>query len=256
MSQDNQEPRISLALDDDEIVHRKARKNSSPPPSSSDSGSGGGGGGFLSFLLTILVLALGGAAYYLYDQLTLAQGQLAQSQQRLDALEDRLSAAGENLEENSVTTQVKLQELDSEVRKLWDNVWKKQKEELEKNSADLDKAEKRLAALEGKQKSSDAALSKVTASFNADRDSLKSMGSKVDKALAQSDVNRRELLTMSAKLDTGGSLAEKVKALDAKVAQNTEWQDSVDAFRRQINRDIENLRQTITQYHSASPAPR
>ena len=95
-------------------------------------------------MLTLLIVALAAAAYYLFDQLTIAQGDLKQAQQRLEVLEQRLSSADESLEENSVTTAVKLKELDFEIRKLWDNVWKKQKQELAEHDAQLAKNEKLL----------------------------------------------------------------------------------------------------------------
>ena len=122
MSKEREEPKIALSLDDDEIAQRSEVKASAPVKASAN---GGGGGGTALFLLAVLVIGLGGACYYLYQQLTIAQSQLLSSQDRLEALEQRLSVADDSLEENSVTTQVKLKELDSEIRKLWDNVWKK-----------------------------------------------------------------------------------------------------------------------------------
>ncbi|MBD2858701.1 hypothetical protein IB286_06720 [Spongiibacter sp. KMU-158] len=233
------EPTISLTLDDDDLAHRAEQKKSAPVAK-----SGGSGGSGLSMLLLFLVLGLGGAAYYLYDQLVMSQQALALNQQRLDALEDRLSAAGENLEENSLTTQVRLKELDSEVRKLWDNVWKKQKETLQEHEADLKKQSVAIAKLE-KAQAADAVKLK----------GLDGFGDKLDRAVAQSEVNKKTLLSVQKEVAKGGNLETRIADLEKQMKEADEWLDSVNAFRRQVNRDLENLRQTMTQYHAASPQP-
>lgn len=252
MSTDKQEPRFSIAVDEEDVAQRAAVSSKELPPATAASG----GGGFVLFMLTLLIVALAAAAYYLFDQLTIAQGDLKQAQQRLEVLEQRLSSADESLEENSVTTAVKLKELDFEIRKLWDNVWKKQKQELAEHDAQLAKNEKRLAAIESRHRSLDAKLKSALQGYDADRDAMASMSGKLDRVIAQSEVNRKTLLEVNKQLTAGGSLDARVKAVERRVQQSEEWLDSVNAFRKQVNRDIEALRQTVTQYHSGSPQAR
>ncbi len=262
MSTERQEPKISLSIDEDDIVQpapsqRKTQAAPPPPPSS------GGSGGFVMFMLTVLILALAGASYYLFDQLSSAQKQLKSGQGRIELLEQRLSVADESISETSASTQVRLQEMDSEVRKLWDNVWKKQKEELAQHDAslttqkaNLEKAEKRIAALEAKLRTSDEQLAKIVKSYNSERESLTSMSGKLDRVIAQAEVNRKQLLDMGKQVASGGGLDARVKDLERRVSQNDDWLDSINAFRKQVNRDIEAMRQTMSQYHSGSPSPR
>ncbi|WP_027874188.1 hypothetical protein [Spongiibacter marinus] len=252
MSTDKQEPRFSIAVDEEDVAQRAAASSKELPPAAAASG----GGGFVLFMLTLLIVALAAAAYYLFDQLTIAQGDLKQAQQRLEVLEQRLSSADESLEENSVTTAVKLKELDFEIRKLWDNVWKKQKQELAEHDAQLAKNEKRLAAIESSHRSLDAKLKNALQGYDADREAMASMSGKLDRVIAQSEVNRKTLLEVNKQLTAGGSLDARVKAVERRVQQSEEWLDSVNAFRKQVNRDIEALRQTVTQYHSGSPQAR
>lgn len=252
MSTDKQEPRFSIAVDEEDVAQRAAASSKELPPAAAASG----GGGFVLFMLTLLIVALAAAAYYLFDQLTIAQGDLKQAQQRLEVLEQRLSSADESLEENSVTTAVKLKELDFEIRKLWDNVWKKQKQELAEHDAQLAKNEKRLAAIESRHRSLDAKLKNALQGYDADREAMASMSGKLDRVIAQSEVNRKTLLEVNKQLTAGGSLDARVKAVERRVQQSEEWLDSVNAFRKQVNRDIEALRQTVTQYHSGSPQAR
>ena len=264
MTTDRQEPKISLSIDDEDIAQRAAMKKPAPaaaPPAADAPASGSGG--FVMFMLTALVLLLAGVSYYLYGQLNTTQTQLLASQDRLDALEMRLSSADESISESTVTTSVKLKELDQEVRKLWDNVWKKQQDELAKHDAtlgkqqsEMDKSVKRIVALEAKLKTSEEQLSKISKSYNSDRESITSMSGKLDRAIAQAEVNRKELLNMGKQVASGGGLDARVKDVERRITQNEEWLDSVNAFRKQVNRDIESMRQTMTQYHSGSPTPR
>ena len=256
MSTDRQEPKISLSIDDEDIIPPAAPKKPAQASMPQGEPAKAGGGGFVMFMLTVLVLLLSGVAYYLYDQLSATQTQLLASQDRLDALEMRLSSADESISESTVTTSVKLNELDQEVRKLWDNVWKKQKDELAQHEAtlakqqsEMDKSLKRIVALEAKLKTSDEQLNKIAKSYNSDRESFTSMSGKLDRVIAQAEVNKKELLNM-------GKQVARVKDVERRITQNEEWLDSVNAFRKQVNRDIESMRQTMTQYHSGSPALR
>jgi uncharacterized coiled-coil protein SlyX len=49
---------------------------------------------------------------------------------RIADLEDRLADTDEGMSQNAAVQAAKIRELDSEVRKLWDNVWKRSKERL------------------------------------------------------------------------------------------------------------------------------
>jgi hypothetical protein len=262
VSTDRQEPKISLSIDDEDIVQRAAMKKPAEPMAPKEGGPKGGGG-FVMFMLTVLVLLLSGVSYYLYEQLAATQVQMLVSQGRIATLEKRLSSADESISESSVSTSVKLKELDEEVRKLWDNVWKKQKDQLaqhdvtlDKQQAGLDKAAKLIGVLGARLESSDAQLSKIAASYGSDRESFTSMAGKLDRVIAQSEVNRKELFTMAKQVATGGSLDVRVNDVQRRITRNEEWLDSVNAFRKQVNRDIESMRQTMTQYHAGNPTPR
>jgi hypothetical protein len=82
------------------------------------------------------------------------------------------------------------------------------------------------------------------------------MAGKLDRVIAQSEVNRKQLLDMGKQVASGGALDARVKDLERRVTQNDEWLDSINAFRKQVNRDIESMRLTMSQYHAGSPSPR
>jgi uncharacterized coiled-coil protein SlyX len=263
VSTDRQEPKISLSIDDEDIVQPGTMEKPAQAMTPAGGSPSGGSGGFVMFMVTVLILLLAAVCYYLYDQLTTTQAQMLASQDRIDALEMRLSSADESMSENTVTTSVKLKELDQEVRKLWDNVWKKQKDQLAqldatlgKQQAEMNKSIKRLVVLETQLKSSDEQVSKIARSYSSDRESFTSMSGKLDRVIAQSEVNRKELLEMGKRVAVGGSFDARVKDVERRMAQNEGWLESVNAFRKQVNRDIEYMRETMTQYHAGSPPPR
>lgn len=247
VSTDRQEPQISLSIDEEDIAHRAAGARPVAPASESR------GGGAATFLLTLICICLGAAAYYLYDQLLVTQAQLEQSDKRIDILAERLSLTDESFSERDDSVQHKLKEYDSEIRKLWDNVWKKQKAELAKQSLAVTKATKRLAVLESKQKAGDGKLASAMKGYEADREQLKSMAGKLDRTIAQAEVNRTQLIDVAKRLRSGGSLDNRLRSVEKQIVKNDEWLDSVNAFRRQVNRDLEAMRQTVSRYHAGSP---
>ena len=113
----------------DEVVQRR-QTPSRPPPS----GSGGGKG--FSFFLLLLVLASWAGLYLLWEQANTARSQLQDSEKRIASLESQLANTGDEMSQSDAAVRIRLKELDTEVRKLWDNVWKKSKAIWKKASAE------------------------------------------------------------------------------------------------------------------------
>ena len=114
------------------------------PNVASEGGGGGGSAGWLAWAIIAILLAGG---YYLYQQLDLARAQLTLDQQRILRLEKQLNITDESVTESSDQMQKQVQFLDTEIRKLWDNVWKKSKEQLNEHEERLTKFEKTLEGL-------------------------------------------------------------------------------------------------------------
>ena len=221
-------------------------------------GDGGRSGLGLNVMMVLLIAGLVLAGWFIANQqqmLAEEQAELASASDRIAKLEERLMATDSALTQEGQDTQQKLGLWESEIRKLWDNVWKKQKAELAEHDTELEKYGKRLSSLESKASSNDKQLSAALQQFKKDSESRESMSSKLDRVIAQAEVNRKTLLDVNKELTAGGSLDARVKELETRMAQSEEWLDSVNAFRRQVNRELEALRQTVTQYHSGSPAP-
>jgi chromosome segregation ATPase len=91
-----------------------------------------------------LLVAIGACAWawQLQERLTQTGHTLERYEGRIADLEDRLADTDEGMSQNAAVQAAKIRELDSEVRKLWDNVWKRSKERL----GVLEASSKRFAA--------------------------------------------------------------------------------------------------------------
>ena len=91
-----------------------------------------GGYSLLSRLLATVSLVVAAVAcawaWQLQQQLDQANVALVGYAERIGDLEARLSDTDEGMNQNATLQAAKIRELDTEVRKLWDNVWKKSKE--------------------------------------------------------------------------------------------------------------------------------
>lgn len=201
--------------------------------------STGKSGGAMLFLLFICVIALAAAAGYFFMENQKLLVQLNNNDQRISDLESRLSNTGDEIEQSSVAMQVKIKEMDAEIRKLWDNVWKKTKTDLASQGSRITKLEKgnasstsRLAKLEASSKTLSAELGQ-SKRLATDVSQLKGQG-----------------IAMQASVDTALEKAESASAsipeLNKRVADTEEWIGSMNAHRRQVIRDIDSLKRAIS----------
>ena len=213
-------------------------------------GGGGGaiGGGWLQWLVILLLL---GGAYYLYQQLDLAKAQLVLDEQRIMRLEKQLNITDESVSESSDQFQKQMEFLDTEIRKLWDNVWKRSKEQLAEHETKIGKLETSLASINKQFESLNAKVAAVEKNTAADKKELASLKVQLQKTRDMAETNWSEI----ADLKAGGNVAEKVAKLESRVKANEEWLESVNAFRKQVNRDMTNLRTAMQGYHGSSAAP-
>lgn len=201
---------------------------------------GGGSAGWLAWLIIVLLLAGG---YYLYQQLDLARAQLTLDQQRILRLEKQLNITDESVTESSDQMQKQVQFLDTEIRKLWDNVWKKSREQLNEHEERLTRFGKTLDTLTAQIAAAEQAAAK-------DRKELAALKVQQQKTQSMAETNWSEI----AELQEGGNVAEKVALLEARIKSNEDWLESVNAFRKQVNRDINSLRESVSANHPSSTA--
>lgn len=207
--------------------------------------SNGGGGGStgvwarLSIAVAFVVAAVACAwAWQLQQQLAAAEREMAGYAGRIGDLEARLSDTDEGLEQNAQVMAVRVKELDSEVRKLWDNVWKRSKERLAALEAASGAQGKSVQSLQGD-------LSAVQAQLGAAADDLaqlKGVADDLSRLMASAKANQSEVERVA---DTLNRIELEMTRLGKRVSTNEEWVGSVNAFRKQVNASILELRATV-----------
>lgn len=196
----------------------------------------------LSGLLMFVALGVASGACYwawqLQQEMHLADQQLRDYASRISDLEARLSDTDEGMSQNAAVQAAKLKELDSEVRKLWDNVWKQ--------------AKARLAALEASGKTQGEAIDAMQASLDeteatmqsASEDIVKlnSVAGDLSRLMASARSNQEEVERVA---DTLNRIDLDLAKLSKRVQGNEEWVGSINAFRRQINASLSELQAQV-----------
>lgn len=207
-----------------------------------------GGSGTLSRLLAGLALIAGGLAFawawQLQNQLEQARGEMQGYEERIGDLEARLSDTDEGMTQNAAVQAVKIAELDSEVRKLWDNVWKQTRERLEKLEAASDSQGKGIKGLD----SSVASVKTQLNQANAELGELKSVGGDLARLMASAKTSQAEVERVA---DSLNRIELSMTRLEKRVAGNEEWVGSVNAFRRQVNASLAELQDTVRTLQAA-----
>jgi chromosome segregation ATPase len=184
-------------------------------------------------------------AWQLQGHLDQAQGELQDYADRIGDLEARLSDTDEGMSQSAAVQAVKIAELDTEVRKLWDNVWKKAGERLDKLEAASAAHGKSVAGLEGSLASTRAQLEKTTAEIAQ----LKTVGGDLARLMSSAKASQAEVERVS---DSLNRIELSMAKLEKRVAGNEEWVGSVNAFRRQVNASLGEL-QAAVHSHQAGP---
>lgn len=265
---ERREPTVSSVLNSsEEAIEKRTRpsqkRSASPPPTrqkppvrtvvKTQSSSG-----FLWFTFIVTLVAASGAAYALW-QLNEAQQVMQTQSQRIAQLEDRLAVSDDSATQSLSSLSVKIKDLhsksvvnDSEIAKLWDT--------RKVNLAAIASNNKKIGALETQQKPL-LALKKTVGSLDkkvTGLASLKTSLASTSQSVAEHDLllqsvrervgNTSETLqTLLPKVNANTQEVSKVKGveqrLDKRIKGTEEAITSFEAFRRNVNRDLLQLKQ-------------
>src|SRR5690606_2493601 len=202
------------------------------------------GGTLWAIAAGAVALCAVGWAGYLHQQLLAAE-------LRVVALEERLSSTDASVNQSSVALQVKLNEVDAAVRQLADETLKRYKTTLDHRGAQID-------ALDKSFKTAKANTAKLYQRIDEHDKALDAARAQIDKVTPIAELSRKKidehqaaLNTLTGRLKTVGD--NQVK-LDARLSDNEEWVESINAFRMQMNREIVNIKQQVAG-GKASAAP-
>lgn len=204
--------------------------------------------GFLSTILLIIALVVALAActwaWQLQEKLTQTGHLLERYEARIGDLEDRLADTDEGMNQNATVQAAKIRELDSEVRKLWDNVWKSTKQRLGVLEAGAKRADASVAANTKGIASTQAEL--TTALQDISR--LKKVSGDMERLMTSSRNSQAEVERLA---DTLNRINLDLSKINKRVADNEEWIDAINAFRQSTNARINQLQAELRALNAA-----
>lgn len=241
-------PSIVPSRDRDYTLVQTPAASASRPKGKNGSGGGSRGGNpksgtsvlaRLLITVSLVVAAVACAwAWQLQEQAKQTSYKLMGYEARIADLEARLSDTDEGMSQNAAVQAAKIRELDSEVRKLWDNVWKQSKERLTKLEASSKTYSGKIAANE---KSISSMQSKVN-SASADLAKLKNVSGDLSRLMSSAKSNQAEVERVA---DTLNRINLDLAKLNRQVTSNEEGMRATDAFRRQVNASINDLEAAV-----------
>ncbi len=206
----------------------------------------GGAGIWARLFITVALVVAAVAcawAWQLQEELRQSQYQLEQWGKRVSDLEDRLSDTDEGMSQNATVQAAKIRELDTEVRKLWDNVWKKARERLGKLETSSASQGKKIAANESALSTARAGLKSAT----ADIGKLNTLAGDLERLMKNANSSQVEIERLA---DGVNQYNLELAKLNKRVGENEEWVSSINAFRGQVNAALTRLQASITALQS------
>ncbi|WP_250464525.1 hypothetical protein [Microbulbifer litoralis] len=223
---------------------RSAARPAAPPPEPVEERSGGGSS-FLAVAALILALAGIGAAAFLYNQWQATRVELLDADKRIAQLEKRFEMSDEESSASVEVLNAKAKENASEIRKLWGVSYDTNRKSIAANKSAAASAAKDAAAVKKE-------VAALAGKVNGLSGSVKKIGA-VEMQLAQlresNTENQRDVADKLARLER--QLASVRSDLTARVGANEEAIESVDAYRRSVNKDLVQLRDAIRSLQSS-----
>lgn len=214
-------------------------KNGNRPTPPSRRSSGIGLTTRLVLTVTLVAAAVACAwAWQLQQELKSARVDLEQYANRIADLEDRLSDTDEGMSENAAVQAAKIRDLDSEVRKLWDNVWARSKERLDA----LESSSKSQASKVAANEKAVSSLQSKVSSAEGDLKKLSSVSGELSQLASSAKSSQAEVERVA---DALNRLELDIAKLNRQVESNAEGLRATDAFRRQVNSSINRLETSI-----------
>ena len=174
----------------------------------------------------------------LHKKLTATEQSLRLYEQRINSLEKQLYVTDESMSESSVAMKSTIREMDTEIRKLWDNVWKKTKERMEAYDKKLAQHDTYIASSQKQLSDNDSVVKALSAQLEKTRRMQVTVTSNQQRIASQESL-------LEANTDKINRLSTDMINMNRRVDESETWVDSINGFRRQVNRDIADLRKEV-----------
>jgi uncharacterized protein HemX len=184
------EPEIpNITLDHDQVKSARTNTTSAKKtakPTSTNNSAKTSSSLTTSLLLFVSYAAIAGGGWYFYQQQILLNKALDNSDQRIQQLENQLSATGEEMGESTIALKVKLEAVSAktellltEMDKLWASAWRKNQKEIK----ELNSRSKKLVSQQGKNilsaKTQSTAISDLKDKITATEFSIDAISEKI-----------------------------------------------------------------------------
>lgn len=238
----------SIVPDRDELDsyqrHKQAKNAKKEPVEDDDYDDAGESrpSNVLTYLVGVIALIGVGAAGYLFMQ-------LQDAQQRVAALEQRLSTTDESVNQSSGALQIKINEVNDALTQVRDETLKKYKAQIDQQASQIAALDKSGKSVQTAIANNDKAIAEQVKSIDALRGDINKMPALVEPVKQKVDQHQASLDALSTKVKSVGDAQTK---LDARLSNNEEWVESINTFRKQMNREIVNIKQQIA---GGKPAP-
>ncbi|MCV6604094.1 MAG: hypothetical protein OIF34_02245 [Porticoccaceae bacterium] len=219
---------------------RQSRSRPSAPAAPQGKASVGGG---WKVLVVLLFLALVAVAWFGWQQ----QQNLQSLQSNFDQLTERLASTDDSLSKSGDALLLKIKEQNdtlkkhwSEIRKLWGVSNDRNKKSIEKNQKDVAVHSNRLARLD----KATAGLDKVITQSDLNSKQIASINSNLLSSSVDMETLQEQLQQALQQLNTMETgLKSWQNEVNGRLTQTDEAIESIDAYRRQINQQLLQLRQ-------------
>ncbi|MRI33800.1 hypothetical protein EOPP23_12470 [Endozoicomonas sp. OPT23] len=239
------------------------RPSPQPPVNKQNKPSSGGGNGF-GWILLILVLVLAGGGVWQFkimqQELAATRAALTQTQNKLSSVTGEVTATGQTIDQSGSALRSELKVVNSEIRKLWDvsnkrnrqwilinkdNVVKalKQSEQADKAADKAAEQAEKAGKAAGKVSSELANLKKGTREMEQLMKSISTeqLASRGEMTVTIESYNN-QLETMKSLLS---AQKKQLTSFEQQVKEQEQATKSVDAFRRQVNKKLQQLEASV-----------
>jgi chromosome segregation ATPase len=235
MSRDEITDIPSFAASSDDAV-TSAPRGAIPSRSRETAGMSGAATFFLA-LSFIAVCALSGWAWYSYQLLTELTADQSRTGKQVESLESLLTDTDETVTKSAAAMGAQLNLLDSEVRKLWDA-----RKVANRKLAAVETSDKANATAVAALKASDGRQTTTIQALTADLSELQALSADLERVTGSARQIQRD---MEGLADQVNRAALEGAALSNRVTENEEWVSSFNGFRRQVNSNVNELRDDI-----------
>lgn len=239
------EPEIpNISLDDDLVKSTSNARTKTASKPATTSVAPAKSSGAMVFFTFLIYIALAGAGYFFYLENQKLHATLSDAEQRIQQLEDQLSATGEEMGESTVALKAKLQaitekteKLWSEMDKLWASAWRRNQSEIKELksqgkklvtadnnlSKSIDTLAKSFGDISEKQTASEFAVEalseqlQVANNLKADLDKLSAVLNKLQQRFQGRSDQQLEVASNVSSLDSQIKLLiERIESLENK----------------------------------------